>query len=84
MRTRIITLLVALIFGSLISFAQSEHLKFKGVPIDGTLKEFTSKLEQKGFITLSRENNSVTMNGPFAGHDDCTAYIFLQSPIGPQ
>lgn len=81
MKTRIITLLVALMFGSIISFAQSEHLKFKGVPIDGTLKEFTSKLEQKGFITLSQDNNSVTMSGTFAGHHDCIAYIFRNDKI---
>ena len=28
---------------------KSVHLKFKGVPIDGTLKEFISRMERKGF-----------------------------------
>ena len=76
MRTRIITLLVALIFGSIISFAQSEHLKFKGVPIDGTLSSFTSQLIKKGFSVLQKGDDMTLMNGPFAGHNDCTAYIF--------
>lgn len=27
----------------------SSHLKFKGVPIDGNLNEFVSRMKQKGF-----------------------------------
>lgn len=32
------------------SFAQTtEHMKFKGVPMEGTLQTFTNKLKAKGF-----------------------------------
>ena len=40
----------------LISLAQdkSEHLSFKGVPIDGTLNEYVAKMKAAGFRTLGR------------------------------
>lgn len=81
MRTRILTLILVLTLTILSLSAQSEHLKFKGVPIDGTLKEFASKLVAKGFTLLSQDNNAVTMMGNFAGHDDCTAYIFRNDKV---
>lgn len=62
-------------------FAQSEHLKFKGVPIDGTLNSFTSQLIKKGFTVLQKGDNMTLMNGPFAGHNDCMAYIFRDEKI---
>ena len=36
------------------AFAQeeSEHLTFKGVPIDGTLNEYVTKMKQAGFTHL--------------------------------
>ena len=38
-----------LIFNFIFINAQEEHLTFKGIPIDGTIKEFVGKLRQKGF-----------------------------------
>lgn len=38
-----------LIFNFIFASAQEEHLTFKGIPIDGTIKEFVGKLRQKGF-----------------------------------
>ena len=32
----------------------SEHLTFKGVPIDGTLKQFVEKMERVGFVQIPR------------------------------
>lgn len=31
---------------------ENKHMTFKGVPIDGTLKEFMAKMENAGFITI--------------------------------
>ena len=76
MRTRIITLLVALMFGSIISFAQSEHLKFKGVPMDGTLENFMLQMEKKGLVTDVIIGNNAIMKGEFAGYDNCDIYIY--------
>lgn len=55
------------------SFAQNsnEHLTFKGVPIDGTLKEFVSKMESKGFTFVENMNGTAALRGDFAGYKDC-------------
>jgi hypothetical protein len=56
------------------SFAQaqsSEHLTFKGVPIDGTLNEYVSKMKQSGFILLDIEDGVAMLSGDFAGYKDC-------------
>lgn len=30
--------------------AQTEHMKFKGIPMEGTLQSFTLKLKAKGYV----------------------------------
>ena len=56
-------------------FAQSEHLTFKGVPIDGTLRQFTSQLIQKGFTKIGSENGISVLTGDFAGYKDCSVVV---------
>ena len=34
--------------------AQTNHMKFKGIPIEGTLDSFVQKLKSKGFTYLLR------------------------------
>lgn len=64
------TLLFALT--TMLTFAQtSEHLSFKGVPIDGTLNEYVSKMKQNGFSHLGTEDGTAILNGDFAGYKDC-------------
>ena len=55
MKRNLFLLLFAI--ATLSTFAQttSEHLTFKGVPIDGTLTEFVSKLKQKGQVSYEAE-----------------------------
>lgn len=68
-----ITLLVLLIITTC-SFAQtavSEHLVFKGVPIDGSLSQYVLKMKQSGFATVSSENGLAILKGDFAGFKDC-------------
>lgn len=57
----------------LTSFAQSnsEHLTFKGVPIDGTLGEYVAKMKSAGFIHIGTENSVAFLSGEFAGYRDC-------------
>jgi hypothetical protein len=44
MKPKILTLIFTLT--AMLAFAQtSEHLSFKGVPIDGTLNEYVSKID---------------------------------------
>lgn len=55
-----------------LTFAQtSEHLSFKGVPIDGPLNEYVAKMKQNGFLHLGTEDGTAILNGDFAGYKDC-------------
>lgn len=49
----------------------TDHLVFKGVPIDGTLNEYVSKMKQEGFTNLGIENGTALLRGDFAGYKDC-------------
>ena len=71
MKTKILTLIFLLT--TMLTFAQqtSEHLSFKGVPIDGTLGDYVSKMKQNGFTELSKENGTSLLSGDFAGYKDC-------------
>ena len=56
------------------SYAQTEsaHLSFKGVPIDGTLDEYVSEMEKKGFELVTTENGTAILVGDFAAYKNCT------------
>lgn len=72
MKKIIILLLVTLIVSC--SFAQTQssaHLAFKGVPIDGTLNEYVSKMEQNGFTLIQTKNGVAMLKGDFAAYKDC-------------
>ncbi len=66
-----LVLLMYSAFVNLIYAQSSEHLIFKGVPIDGTLKEYLSKMVQDGFTNLGVENGTAILNGELAGYKDC-------------
>ena len=70
MKTIILTVTLALT--TILTIAQtSEHLSFKGVPIDGTLAEYISKMKKNGFTHLGTEDGMAILNGDFAGYKDC-------------
>jgi hypothetical protein len=61
--------IVSLIFASYASTGQSTgHLEFKGIPIDGTLSDFVTKLRLEGFTMFDRSDNLVVLTGDFAGY----------------
>lgn len=69
-----ILLLQIIAFLALNSFSQTQasaHLSFKGVPIDGTLNEFISKMKVNGFTLLNTENGTAILKGDFASYKDC-------------
>jgi hypothetical protein len=75
MKTILISLFSILIF--ITSFAQNstdsvKHLKFKGVPIDGTLNEYVLKMKESGFTHIGTENKLAILEGDFAGYKGCT------------
>lgn len=49
----------------------SDHLSFKGIPIDGTLNEYVAKMKQSGFTMLGTEDGIVMLKGDFASYKDC-------------
>ena len=67
------TALFAFMVIALTSYAQSnsEHLTFKGVPIDGTLNEFVAKMMCAGFSHIGTEDGVALLSGEFAGYRDC-------------
>jgi hypothetical protein len=70
MKTKIFTLILSLT--AMLTFAQtSEHLSFKGVPIDGTLSDYVSKMEKNGFTLIGKEDGVAMLKGDFAAYKDC-------------
>lgn len=63
------TLLCAML--TLCAFAQSEHLTFKGVPIDGTLSEYVDKMRDAGFHYIGKQDGVAVLSGDFAGYRGC-------------
>lgn len=57
---------------AMVGYAQSNHMKFKGVPMEGTLQSFTNQLKAKGFTPIGIEDGVSLLTGEFAGYKDCT------------
>ena len=66
---------------SIAAMAQ-EHMKFKGVEIDGTLTEMVTKLKTKGFVLLGAEDGVALMEGDFAGYRDCQIVVLSMKETG--
>lgn len=68
---RKLTALFAFMVIALTSYAQSnsEHLSFKGIPIEGSMSEFCQKLKAKGFTSIGSENNLALFMGDFTGRN---------------
>ena len=49
----------------------SKHLSFKGVPIDGTLTEYVSKMKKSGFTHEGTNDGVAILSGEFASYKDC-------------
>jgi hypothetical protein len=72
MKKNILLLIVSLFTVTLQAQEQNEHLKFKGVPINGTLQEYVQKMESVGFTPAGQENGFTLLQGDFAGYKNCT------------
>jgi hypothetical protein len=73
MKKIIITMIVVLT--SITTWSQnqsSEHLSFKGVPIDGKLSEYVSKMKNNGFTLIGIEDGVALLKGDFAAYKNCT------------
>ena len=64
-----ILFILALVMSTVTMMAEDEHLKFKGVEIDGNLSSFAKKLEGQGFTISSVEDDYYKMTGTFTAQD---------------
>ena len=55
--------------------AQTNHMKFKGIPIEGTLDSFVQKLKSKGFTYLGQQDGMALLKGEFAATKGCTVGV---------
>ena len=49
----------------------AQHLKFKGIPLEGTLINFVNQLKEKGFTYAGTEDGIALLQGEFAGYKNC-------------
>ncbi len=74
MKTKMLTFM--LVIATLFMDAQSsEHLTFKGIPIDGSLAGFVQKLQHDGFKTLGNADGVVFLEGEFAAYKGCVVGV---------
>lgn len=67
-------LAIVILLSTIVSFAQnqtSQHLTFKGVPIDGTLDKYVSIMKQNGFAMIGTEDGTAMLKGDFASYKGC-------------
>ncbi len=68
---RLCLFIVLLNVSSFSLFGQDNHITFKGIPVDGTIKEFTVIMENNGFsfITESDRTLQAGFMGKFSGEE---------------
>lgn len=77
---KLLIVAIAFLFSlSLNAQTTEEHMKFKGVPIDGTLADFTQKMKQKGFSYKGMEDGMALFEGEFAATKGCTIIAVAKS-----
>lgn len=59
----------------MIDASTSEHLAFKGVPIDGTLKQYVAGMKKAGFKYVGAQDGVAILQGDFAGYKGCEVYV---------
>ena len=66
----------------MISEEESEHLFFKGVPIDGSLEEYVARMKYVGFEYQGKQDDStVVLQGDFAGFKNCKVGVAAIQPL---
>lgn len=73
---------VIVVLTAMISLAQAQvndgssaHLTFKGVPIDGSLSDYVSKMKNNGFTLLVTEDGIAMLEGDFAAYKNCHVLV---------
>ena len=71
----LITAVLFCCFTTAVGQNDNEHLKFKGVSIDGTLNSFVNKLKAKGFTYVGKQDGVTLLGGDFASYKNCLVGI---------
>ena len=86
MKHLIITFLLSVLMTA--GYAQTNHMKFKGIPMEGTLNSFVQKLKEKGYTYLGQQEGMALLKGEFAATichiSHCPTISSLLSLIGPR
>lgn len=61
---------------------QNKHLKFAGIPIDGTLQEFGEQMKKKQYKLLYEDKELSIYRGPHAGRKNCLIYVYAHPENG--
>lgn len=57
-----------------------EHLKFKGVEMNGTPQEFVNQLIEKGMKSEQKDEAAYALSGSFAGYNNCLIFVGAKVP----
>ena len=63
--------IIAVLTAMVVLAQTSEHMTFKGVPIDGPLNEYVTKMKQSGFECSGTDGGIAVLKGDFAGYKNC-------------
>jgi hypothetical protein len=79
MKKTILLLLLSII--AMVCQAQEEHMKFAGIPLNGTINQFQTKLQTKGFVINSKINSMLpvgtrSFKGTFIGKKATVAVYY--------
>lgn len=78
---KILSLLILAMAFAVTSHA-ADHETLLGVPLNGTLSQFASKMSAKGVRTVERESTVYTLDGSYSGYSGCEFYVFPNENTG--
>lgn len=75
MKKILLATIAAVLSLSALAQTATEHLTFKGVPIDGTLNQFVSNMKAAGFKSEGVQGGTAVLSGDFAGYKECIIVV---------
>ena len=72
---KILLLIVTIIF-SVSMMAQSPHMKFKGLEINGNYKTFAQNLVKQGFKIVETAEDGIVLTGNFMAHPETMTIVY--------
>ena len=67
---------------SLAEQSKEKHLKFAGIPIDGSLQKFGEQMQKKRYKLLYEDKELLIFRGSHAGKKDCLIYVYAHPDNG--